>query len=215
MIFEQIDIGGDRNFGYIIGDPKEGVAALVDPAYCPEKLVARCQELELRVELILNTHSHPDHINGNSRAHELTQAPILCHEAAAGLLHPDRSLSDGDKITLGSLTISVLFTPGHSPDSICFLVNGKLISGDILFVGKVGGTDLGEGARQEYESLHKKLMTLPDDVEVYPGHNFGVAPSSTIGNERKTNPFLLRDTLEGFIDLKKNWTAYKKKHGIA
>jgi glyoxylase-like metal-dependent hydrolase (beta-lactamase superfamily II) len=90
---------------------------------------------------------------------------------------------------------------------------GKLISGDTLFVGKVGGTDLGPGARKEWESL-QKLMRLPDPTEVWPGHNYGVAPTSTIGHEKKTNPFLLQPTFDAFIDLKANWLEYKKKHGI-
>ena len=87
------------------------------------------------------------------------------------------------------------------------------MTGDTLFVGKVGGTDFGKGARQEYDSL-KKLMKLDDDIEVYPGHNFGVKPSSTIGHERTTNPFILTHSFESFVELKQNWLAYKKEHGI-
>ena len=89
------------------------------------------------------------------------------------------------------------------------------MTGDTLFVGKVGGTDFKEGARTQYASLHEKLMILPDDTEVWPGHDVGVAPSSTIGHERETNPFLLRKNFEEFVDLKRNWVAYKKEHGIA
>jgi glyoxylase-like metal-dependent hydrolase (beta-lactamase superfamily II) len=81
-------------------------------------------------------------------------------------------------------------------------------------VGKVGGTDYGPGAREEYDSLHSKLMTLPDETEVWPGHDYGVAPNSTIGHEKQTNPFILRETFEEFVDLKRNWLEYKREHGI-
>ena len=91
---------------------------------------------------------------------------------------------------------------------------GKLITGDTLFVGKVGGTDYGEEARREYESLHRKLLTLPAETEVWPGHDVGVAPSSTIGHERRTNPFLLRRSFDEFVELKCSWLEYKREHGI-
>ncbi|MBN1504112.1 MAG: hypothetical protein JW952_03525 [Candidatus Eisenbacteria bacterium] len=91
---------------------------------------------------------------------------------------------------------------------------GRLLTGDTLFVGKVGGTDFGEGARLEYESLQRKLMTLPDSTEVWPGHNYGGRPHSTVGEEKPTNPFLLRTNLSDFIKLKKNWLEYKRLHGI-
>ena len=91
----------------------------------------------------------------------------------------------------------------------------KLITGDTLFVGKVGGTGFGDDAKEEFESLHQKILTLPDETEVWPGHDYGAAPHSTVGNERQTNPFLQRSDFEGFVDLKRNWLAYKKEHGIA
>ncbi len=98
---------------------------------------------------------------------------------------------------------------------MCILVGDAVFTGDTLFVGKVGGTDLGEGARTEYDSLHQRLLALPDDTRVYPGHDVGVAPKSTIGHERETNPFLLQLDFEAFVNLKRNWAAYKKEHGIA
>ena len=213
MIFEQVPIGGDRNFGYIIGDEGSGCAALVDPAYCPGKLVEMCGQRNLEIKLILNTHSHQDHVNGNATALRLTAAEILCHEPGASLVKADRALRDGETIELGQLRIRVLHTPGHTADSVCLLVQDKLITGDTLFVGKVGGTDYGKGAEQEYRSLHQ-LMKLPDTMQIYPGHDFGVNPSSTIGNERRTNPFLLRESFEEFVELKRHWLEYKQEHGI-
>jgi len=108
-----------------------------------------------------------------------------------------------------------LHTPGHTPDSICLYVGDAVITGDTLFVGKVGGTDLGNGAKTEYDSLHEKLLILPDDTRVFPGHDYGTAPQSTIANERETNPFLAQPNFSAFVGLKQNWAAYKEEHGIA
>ena len=215
MIFEQIRVGGDRNFAYLIGDEGLRAAALVDPAYRPDLLLERAAHHGLTVRYLINTHGHGDHAGGNDLV--LAQGGVrLLHGGPGGV-------ADGEQLALGSVELTFLRTPGHSDDSLCLLARdtrtpqnpGKLITGDTLFVGKVGGTDYGEGARREYESLHRRLLTLPDETEVWPGHDVGVAPSSTIGHERRTNPFLLRATFEAFVDLKRNWLEYKREHGIA
>ena len=122
---------------------------------------------------------------------------------------------DGALFPLGGLQITILHTSGHSKDSICLWVGDAVFTGDTLFVGKVGGTDLDAEAREEYDSLHQKLLTLPGHTRVFPGHNYGVAPESTIAHERETNPFLLQPDFEAFVHLKRNWAAYKQEHGIA
>jgi glyoxylase-like metal-dependent hydrolase (beta-lactamase superfamily II) len=115
---------------------------------------------------------------------------------------------------VGTLKVQIIHTPGHTPCSICLLVKDKLITGDTLFVGKVGGTRTKEDAREEFESL-KKLMTLPKNTFVYPGHDVGVKPFSTIEEEQNTNPFIKRlNSFEDFFYLKNNWAAYKLKHNI-
>ena len=126
----------------------------------------------------------------------------------------DVAASDGSALELGELTLRIIWTPGHTHDGICILVEDVLITGDTLFVGKVGGTGFGDDARAEYDSLHRKILTLPDHIRVFPGHDYGVRPESTIGDEKKENPFLLRDSFETFVDLKRNWAAYKEEHGI-
>lgn len=211
MIFEQIDNGGDRNFGYLIGDAKAGVAAVVDPSYIPQTYLDRIATLQLNLKYVICTHSHQDHINGNDYVQEHSDAEvIMCQDAD---YFYDIAVADNQVIELGTLRLKIFHTPGHSDDCICILVENKLVTGDTLFVGKVGGTDLDDGARRQFESL-QKLMTLDASVEVYPGHNYGARPWSTIGDEKTTNPFLLQPDFDAFVNLKKNWTAYKKLHNI-
>jgi hydroxyacylglutathione hydrolase len=213
MIFYQIEAGGDRNFAYLIADAEGGKAALFDPPPDPARYAALVAKHRLEVTFIIVTHGHGDHTSGVRRTRQATGARVVAH--AMNPVGADLRVDDGDTLALGALTLRFIHTPGHTDDSICVLAGDKLITGDTLFVGKVGGTDFGEGARKEYGSLHEKLMMLEDDVEIYPGHNYGVAPSSTIGHERRTNPFLLRDSFESFLELKKNWIQYKQEHGIA
>ncbi len=212
MIFEQIAMGGDRNYGYIIGDEESKESAVIDPSYTPDRIIMRAKELGLKIKYIINTHNHYDHTNGNDYIKKATNAQIVAHKKAGS--RTDVAVNDGDILKLGELELKIIHTPGHTADGICILAGNKLCTGDTLFVGKVGGTDYGEGARQEYDALHKKIMTLPDEVEIYPGHNYGMQPSSTIKNERETNPFMLQKTFEDFIHLKKNWTQYKLEHNI-
>ena len=213
MIFEQLRVGGDRNFASLLGDEKGGTAALVDPSFDPEMVMKRVAAHDLAVAAVACTHSHDDHTNGNDAVRAATGAEIWLFGVGAG--PGEREPRNGEEIAAGKLRIRVIHTPGHTPDAVCYLVGGKLLTGDTLFVGKVGGTGFGADAREEYDNLHQKLMVLPDETEVWPGHDYGVRPSSTIGEERKTNPFLLRPDFESFVDLKKNWSAYKKEHGIA
>ncbi|MFH0778287.1 MAG: MBL fold metallo-hydrolase [Candidatus Eisenbacteria bacterium] len=212
MIFEQVRTGGDRNFSYLVADDEMRTGIVVDPSFDCEELAAKLKAYGLTIKYIVNTHSHADHMAGNVSLQKETNAQIVMHVTSKA--KHDVSVRDGDVLKFGSLGATVAHTPGHTPDSICILVGGKLITGDTLFVGKVGGTDFGEGARSEYESLKRKLMSLPDETEVWPGHDYGTAASSTIGHERTSNPFLLRSDYRGFLELKKNWPEYKKIHGI-
>jgi hydroxyacylglutathione hydrolase len=208
MIFEQIKTGGDRNFAYLVGDKKSGQAAIADPSYNPDMALELAAEHGLVVKYLINTHDHSDHTNGNDSIITKTNAQLINSKTV-----------DGTIIAMGETRLKVIHTPGHTPDCICILVTApdevpKLITGDTLFVGKVGGTGYGEDAQAEYDSLHQKLMTLEPETEVWPGHDYGTAPSSTIGHEKESNPFILQQSFEDFIDLKRNWAEYKQKHGI-
>jgi glyoxylase-like metal-dependent hydrolase (beta-lactamase superfamily II) len=213
VFVKQFRTGGDRNFGYLVADQVEKKAAVIDPSYSPERIVGFARDSGYEIEYVFCTHDHFDHTNGNAVMEELTGREALL----LGSVDPATGIAveDNARFPLGGLEITILHTPGHTADAICILVEDAVFTGDTLFVGKVGGTDLGHGARAEYESLHQKLLRLPDSTRVYPGHDVGVAPESTIAHERGTNPFLLQADLEAFVDLKRNWAAYKKEHGIA
>jgi hydroxyacylglutathione hydrolase len=212
MIFEQIETGGDRNFGYLIGDGDTGVAALVDPSPDPSPCIAALQEHKLSLEMVINTHGHSDHTGGNAFLKDKTGCSIVTHESAP---HGDIRVDDSrPSLALGNLILSFLHTPGHTPDSICVHVEDELITGDTLFVGKIGGTATRKEAETEFQSL-LILMEMEPHIRVWPGHNYGVAKSSTIGQEQETNPFLLRlNDFSAFYWLKQNWADYKLRHGI-
>ena len=212
FVFEQIRVGGDRNFAYLLGDRAAGAAAAVDPAFDPDAVHARAAAQGLDVAWILNTHGHGDHVNGNARLKKRTGAPVAAHAS----LKPDHPLGDGDVLRVGSLEIHALFTPGHSPDHLVFWLPAQrvAITGDLLFVGKIGGTATEEDARTEFDSLRRVLDTLPDDATVWPGHDYGARPSSTVALERATNPFLRVPDFEAFLRLKEGWARFKEKHGL-
>ena len=204
--------GGNRNLGYLIADDVTRKAVVIDPSYDPAVIATFASDNGYEVIYAFNTHDHHDHTNGN----EAFEAATGIRPLKFGNVNDAISLTvaDGAVFPLGSLQIRIIHTPGHTPDSICLLIDGALFTGDTLFVGKVGGTDLEDGARTEYASLHGKLLTLPGTTRVYPGHDVGLSPESTIQHERETNPFLLRSDVESFIELKTNWAEYKKEHGI-
>ena len=212
LVFEQIRAGGDRNFGYLLGDRSAKRAVLIDPSYSPDAFVQRETEQGLVVSHVINTHGHPDHINGNQQAVNLTQATVAAHP----LLHPGLSLEDGHRLSVGALTLRCVHVPGHAEDHIAIYeeTNRLLITGDLLFVGKVGGTTSDDDARIEWRSLQRLVTEVPDDATVWPGHDYGARPSSTMALEKATNPFLLCRSVDEFLRLKATWASFKKEHGL-
>ncbi|MCP4716161.1 MAG: MBL fold metallo-hydrolase [Deltaproteobacteria bacterium] len=250
MIFKQIPVGSFQNFAYLIGDEESGEAVVVDPAFEPARCLQEAKNQNLTIKYLINTHSHYDHTDGNEVILGNTAARLIGY----GLAPPALSVADGNELQLGSLTLKILHTPGHTTDSICILVFSEaqktggcqkmfrckthdsrrneaythvrrndegfvqsrynrdrwsfsgsrlLITGDTLFVGTAGKTGLGDDARQQYESLNHKLQLLPPETQVYPGHDYGPTPSSTIGHEIKTNPYLNVDSFKTFRAIKK------------
>jgi hydroxyacylglutathione hydrolase len=215
LIFEQIRAGGDRNLGYLLGDRDTRQAVLIDPSYSPEAFVQRSRDQGLTVTHVINTHGHSDHTNGNAKAAELTAAPVAAF-ADSLLVSPDLGLGDEQQLDVGGLRLQFLYVPGHCPDHLVVYEPSWriLITGDLLFVGKVGGTANEDDARTEWASLRRLLGRLPDDATVWPGHDYGVRPSSTIGLERATNPFLRCPDLAAFIALKRDWPTVKQRLGL-
>jgi len=214
FIFEQVRVGGDRNFGYLLGDREAGEGVLVDPSFDPELMVARARAQGLRITTILNTHGHSDHSNGNAAARQLTGARV-----AGGPGHPgplDRVLLDGERVPFGEFGLRVWQVPGHCPDHLAFLAEPVAagLTGDLLFVGKVGGTGSDADARQEWDSLHRLMREWPPSATVWPGHDYGARPSSTMAWEAAANPFLLCPDAAAFIRLKADWPAFKAQHGL-
>lgn len=213
MYLKQFRTGGDRNFGYLVADEQNGQAFVVDPSNNPAMIVKDAREQGFTIRYVFCTHGHYDHTNGNDEIARLTgRAPLLY-----GSVCPDTGIrvEDGSVFPLGDLEVRIIHTPGHTTDSMCLYADDALFTGDTLFVGKVGGTGFGADAEEEFYSLHEKLMILPENTRVFPGHDYGAAPQSTVGEEKKTNPFLIQPDLDAFVDLKRNWAAYKKAHGIA
>jgi len=198
MIFRQVAVGTFQNFAYVIGDEKTKTGVIVDPAWEVDKLLKTAAELGVKVSYVINTHSHHDHIQGNNQVVSLTGAKIVMHEQSSE--KKDIAVKDGYTLEIGSLKATVIHTPGHCPDHICILIDGKLLTGDTLFVGECGRTDLAGGNPGEmYDSLFHKILPLEDPIEVYPGHDYGKKTSSTIGYERENNYTLKPRTREEFI----------------
>ncbi len=218
LVFLQIHLGGDRNFCYLIGDRDSGQAVAVDPGFDAAGFQGIAVENELNITSILITHEHGDHMEQAGPLAQLTGATI--YAGAADKVAGASQLTDGQEFSLGGHTLKALATPGHSPGHFCFLCQGRLITGDLLFCGKIGGTGSyfpGSSAEQQYASLDK-IMQLPEETFVFPGHDYyggeGTMPHSSIGHEKTHNPFLTTENYEAFCYLKDNWAAYKEEHGV-
>lgn len=198
MFFKQIKEYGD-NFSYVVADEKTGEAAVIDPSFNAAAITKLLKDNHLKAKYVVDTHGHSDHTAGNDEIKRTFGAKIVAHELSK--TKKDVSVVDKDTINLGDVSIRVIYTPGHTVDGICLLVDDKLLTGDTLFVGECGRTDLpGSSPEDMYHSLFDKLMKLDYKVEVFPGHDYGPKPSSTIGEEKRTNYVLEKRTLKEFID---------------
>jgi len=208
MILKQFEVSGMAVFAYLLGEEGGGPGLVIDPADDADRILAEAEKNRIKVQYILNTHSHVDHVMGNEEMKKKTGAQIIIHEADAQSLTSipramlamfggrpspaaDQTVKEGDVIQIERLSLKVLHTPGHSPGSISILGDGVVFTGDTLFVGGVGRTDLPGGSWPlMLRSIQTKLLTLPDETLVLPGHNYGATPTSTIKNERLHNPLL-------------------------
>lgn len=198
MILEQFRLGGYLNFTYLVADGERGDAVVIDPSFGIEEVLQAIDERGVKVRYVLNTHSHQDHIAGNEDVRQRTGAKIAAHRNVP--YRPDVALAEGDTIEAGRLRFSVLHTPGHTPDSVLYLFEGHAATGDTLFVGECGRTDLPGGDPSAlYDSLFGRIVQLDDATVILPGHDYGVTPTSTIGREKEENYVLKPRTREEFV----------------
>jgi len=207
------------NFCYLIGDRAAGEALVVDPAWDVQGLLEIANQEGVKVVGALATHYHPDHIGGEMFGHvvegitrllELQGMKIHVQKQEAEGVRFMTGVSDsdlvihegGDRLRVGDVEVELVHTPGHTPGSQCFLVRNRLVSGDTLFVKGCGRVDLPGGDPEEmYRSLTERLAKLPDDVALYPGHDYGDQPTSTLGQERRENYYLKVPSLAEWLGL--------------
>jgi glyoxylase-like metal-dependent hydrolase (beta-lactamase superfamily II) len=190
-------------------ESKEGL--IIDPGGNPTRIVRTAEEEGIKIRLLVNTHAHIDHILGNAKVIEKTGAKLIIHELERNSLtrfykrffnlflggspspQPDILVKDGDTIEIGSLTLGIIHTPGHSKGGICIYGYDNLFTGDTLFVEGIGRVDLPGGSiKVLLNSIKNRLLVLPDETTIWPGHNYGPSPSSTVLQERLYNPFLAK-----------------------
>ena len=205
MKYELVVVGALETNCYLVYDEETRECAVIDPGADPEKIIATIADLELKPVIVLNTHGHVDHIGANSDIVQKYAIPLAMHAADTGMLQvsdyielslllgarnspaPDRLLAEGDEVAVGRTSLRVIHTPGHTPGSIGFVHGGFLFSGDTLFCGGVGRTDLPGGSWKDLErSIRERILTLPEETVVLPGHG----PHTTVEQERSSNPFL-------------------------
>jgi hydroxyacylglutathione hydrolase len=214
LYFKQIEIGPMQNYVYLIGSAETREAAVVDAAWDIDEILRIAAQDEMEITHALVTHTHPDHVGGGFAGMEIAgatellekcKAKVVVHKAEAefikGLSSSDMIKTDnGDKVDVGGLEIQLMHTPGHTPGSQCFLVDNRVISGDTLFVDACGRVDFpGGNPEQMYYSLTQKLMALPDDMILFPGHNYAPLKHATMGEQKKTNPYLRFSSLKQFL----------------
>lgn len=204
LLIRQYEIGMMENFIYFVGDAKTREILVVDPAWEVDTILRKAAEEDLKIRGILISHHHFDHTNGIQEMLDAHDVPVYVHRAdiphleyRGGHLVPSES---GQKITVGGVEVELIHTPGHTPGSQCFHVRNRLVSGDTLFIGACGRCDFEGGSPEEmYFSLTQRLGRLPDDTILLPGHNYAETPTSTMGRERKSNPYLMCDSLQNFL----------------
>lgn len=217
IYLRQAQIGPMANYVYLIGDPATRKAVAVDPAWEVDAICDLAARDGYQIDKILITHYHPDHLGGSMMGRRIEGAAELLHKVKAkiyvnqqeaemtkriaGLADSDLvKVDSGDTTSLGDLTIKFIHTPGHTPGSQCFLIEGNLISGDTLFIGSCGRVDLpGSDPEQMYYSLNHKLRNLDESTVVYPGHAYSSEARSTIGEQKRRNLYLRFETLDDFL----------------
>lgn len=190
----QLPLGPMANFVYILADTESKACAIVDPGWDASAILTAIKEHSWTLTSIFLTHGHFDHVNALDNVLSEASVPIYLSQSETVYTVPDAyqviPIADNDTITLGALQFNCIHTPGHTPGGMCFLYNKTLLTGDTLFVDGCGRCDLpGSDPEQMHASL-QKLKTLSDDIVIYPGHHYGNTPSDSLGEQKKSNPYL-------------------------
>ncbi|MBI3604613.1 MAG: MBL fold metallo-hydrolase [Nitrospirae bacterium] len=208
MRIHQIRVGHMQNFCYLIGDPVTEEGVVVDPGFEGPSILEAAKKAKIRIKYILNTHCHFDHTGANKDIKEATGSKIVIHrEDARYLKHftpppADIETEDGQIIELGKMAFKFIHTPGHSPGSCLIHVDGSVMTGDTLFVGSIGRCDLPGGSPEAmYRSLQTRVLALPRESVIFPGHDYGHSPTSTLEREMKENPYLNCPSLDAFVGM--------------
>jgi len=196
MIVRRIPVGPMKNFDYLLMEEASREAIAVDSGWETLPVVKAAAADGMKVKYVVATHGHFDHVETLSELAEKVGGLTVSHESSE--LKTEVRVKGGDSLAVGGAEVRVLHTPGHTPDSICLYDGRNVMTGDTLFIGNCGRTDLPGGSTAElFRSLHEVLMALPDETVIYPGHDYGEVPSRTMGEEKRLNPALLaRDVRE-------------------
>ncbi len=206
LYFKQLQVGPMQNFAYLIGDTSSREAAVVDPGWEIPRILEMVAQDGYRLTGAFATHHHFDHVGGLDELLKAVDIPVYVHRADAPSVRLARgtvkSTEEGQVVQVGQLPVTAIHTPGHTPGSQCLLVEGHLLAGDTLFVRACGRWDLPGGSAAElFESLVNKLKRLDEATVVCPGHHYAEEPTSTIGAEKRTNPFMQPATVQEFLRL--------------
>ncbi|MBE0575444.1 MAG: MBL fold metallo-hydrolase [Desulfuromonadales bacterium] len=196
----QIPVAGADNFSYLVICPQTGKALGIDPGMSPESMLSVIRSRDLTLVILANTHGHRDHIAGNDEILKATGAKLAAN--TLDVPRVDIALNEGSQLQIGEIMVNVLHTPGHTPGSLVFNPPGALISGDTLFVTRCGRADFpGSDPAALYHSL-LRLAAFPPETKVFPGHDYGPKPQSTIAFEREHNEYMKCPDLESFLKLR-------------
>ena len=219
LYLKQLPLGPMNNFVYLLGDPETKEAAVIDPAWDASAILEMVRRDGYRLTHVLLTHGHYDHINGVEEIVAATDATVVAEareldefvfEGLGGMIIPRSSLKKtftGDRIAIGKLSVQAIVTPGHTPGSQCYLLKGAsadedvLMTGDTLFVGTIGRSDFPYSKPKAYYHSLQKIKALDEKTTFYPGHDYGASPRNTLRKEKKTNPYLMAQNEEQFLQM--------------
>ena len=205
LVIKQYEIGPLNNFLYLLSDESTKEMAIVDPAWDVPFLVQEAKNMGYKITKVFLTHAHPDHVNGLDELLRHYDVPVYISKHEAPFLRRNLKnlvdVSHKEQLQIGNITFDVIHTPGHTPGCQCFISQGQMISGDTLFIDGCGRCDLpGGDPKIMYNSLYNIIMKLPDDLTVWPGHNYGPTPNDTIGHQKQTNYYLQCSSLDEFLN---------------